>query len=155
MGRNATGWLLVVVQVVVFVVLLLLPWREPSILSIIAGVALAAGGAVLAFVSMRTLGRALTPTPVPIEGAGLRTDGPYRFVRHPIYSALLLIMLGFLVAVGSLAGWVWGLVIVGFFWSKSRWEDSLLRGTYPGEWDAWASRTGALIPRLPSHRTSP
>lgn len=155
MGRNATGWLLVGLQVVVFVVLLLLPWREPSVLGIVVGAVLAASGGVLAFVAMRTLGRALTPTPVPIEGAGLRTDGPYRVVRHPIYSALLLITLGFLVAVGSLAGWVWGLVIVGFFWSKSRWEDSLLRRTYPGEWDAWASRTGALLPRLPSARRAP
>jgi protein-S-isoprenylcysteine O-methyltransferase Ste14 len=154
MTRNAIGWVLVGIQVVVFVVLLLLPWRQPTVLSLASGIALAICGMVLAITSMRTLGRALTPTPVPLEGAGLRTSGSYRFVRHPIYSALLLITLGFVIAVGSLASWVWALVIVGFFWGKSRWEDTLLRENYPGEWDAWASRTGALIPRLRRTRRS-
>ena len=147
MTRTATGWLLVGAQVILFVVLLLLPWRSPSVVSLASGALIVVGGVVLAVASMRTLGKALTPTPVPIEGAGLRTSGPYRFVRHPIYSALLLVTLGYLVAVGSPAGWVWGAVIVGFFWAKSRWEDSLLRDTYQGEWTAWATRTGALIPR--------
>jgi protein-S-isoprenylcysteine O-methyltransferase Ste14 len=148
MSRSMVGWVLVGVQVIVFLVLILLPWRQPTPLSLASGIALALCGIALAVSSMRTLGRALTPTPVPIEGAGLRTSGSYRFVRHPIYSALLLVTLGFIVAVGSLASLAWAVVIVGFFWGKSRWEDSLLREIYPGEWDAWASRTGALIPRL-------
>jgi protein-S-isoprenylcysteine O-methyltransferase Ste14 len=152
MTRNATGWLLVGIQVILFVVLLLLPWRTPTGLSLVAGAVIAGCGAVLAFASMRTLGRALTPTPVPIEGAGLRTSGPYRYVRHPIYSALLLVALGLLVAVGSPWGWAWGLVVVLFFWGKSRWEDSLLRDAYDGEWDEWSTRTGALIPRLSLRR---
>jgi protein-S-isoprenylcysteine O-methyltransferase Ste14 len=148
MNRNATGWLLVGIQVVLFVVLLLLPWRSPTAGSLVVGALLVGSGIALGAASMRTLGKALTPTPVPIEGAGLRTTGPYRLVRHPIYSALLLATLGLLIAVGGAWGWVWGLVIVGFFWAKSRWEDSLLRETYGNEWDEWAKRTGALIPRF-------
>jgi len=150
--RIATGWLLVGAQVVLFIVLLLLPWRTPTPLSLLSGVLLVACGIALAIAAMRTLGKALTPTPVPIEGAGLRTSGPYRYVRHPIYSALLLATLGFLIAVGSTWGWAWGVVVVLFFWGKSRWEDSLLQDTYDGEWNEWSTRTGALIPRVPLPR---
>jgi protein-S-isoprenylcysteine O-methyltransferase Ste14 len=68
-------------------------------------------------------------------------------VRHPIYSGVLLLVLGLLIALGSAWSWAWGLVIVGFFWGKSRWEDSLLHEEYGEEWVAWAARTGALIPK--------
>ena len=152
MGRNAIGWLLVTVQVILFIVLLLLPWREPTVLSLVVGAALFIVGIALALASVRTLGKALTPTPVPIEGAGLRTTGPYRFVRHPIYSALLLGTLGFLIALGTGWSWAWGADILGFFWGTSRWEDTLLREEYNGEWIQWSATTGALAPRL--HRRS-
>lgn len=148
MSRTAVGWLLVTVQVIVLVVLLLLPWRAPSPGWLLVGGATCVAGAVLLVASFRRLGSALTPTPVPIAGAGLRTTGPYRLVRHPIYSAVLLLSLGFLLAFGSVWSWAWGLLAVGFFWSKSRWEDRLLRDEYGQEWIQWASMTGAMVPRL-------
>ena len=104
--------------------------------------------------AFRRLGTALTPTPVPIRGAGLRTGGAYRYVRHPIYSAVLLITLGFLVAMGSPLSWVWGAVMLLFFWAKSRWEDALLREAYGDEWTQWAQTTGALVPRMRPGRDS-
>jgi len=103
----------------------------------------------LGWSAFRALGRALTPTPVPIPGVGLRTDGPYRFVRHPIYSAILLAGTGFAVAIGT---W-WTVAALGvlglFFFAKSRWEDRLLRAQYGAAWEEWASTTGALLPRPP------
>jgi protein-S-isoprenylcysteine O-methyltransferase Ste14 len=151
MSRNARGWSLVVIQVLLFVVLLLLPWRAPTVVTLVVGLATAVAGIVVLAASMRRLGQALTATPVPIRQAGLRTSGPYRVVRHPIYSGLLLLTLGLLIAFGSAWSWAWGVVIVGFFWAKSRWEDSLLHEEYGKEWVEWAARTGALIPR--PHRT--
>jgi protein-S-isoprenylcysteine O-methyltransferase Ste14 len=85
---------------------------------------------------------------VPIHGAGLRTDGVYRRVRHPIYSAVLLLVLGFVVALGSIWSVIWAVLIVVFFVLKSRWEDGLLREEYDEQWSAWAARTGAIIPRI-------
>ena len=147
MKRSTVGWLLVTLQFVLLLVLVLLPHRSPSVASLVVGVLLGVAGVVLALAASRTLGAALTPTPVPISGAGLRTDGAYRYVRHPIYSAVLLLVLGFVVAVGGAASWACAAVILVFFWAKSRWEDSLLRTEYGDEWTAWASRTGAIIPR--------
>lgn len=148
MTRGRIGWVLVATQFVLLIVLVLLPRRAPTLLSLAIGVPLIAAGFVLGLLASRTLGRALTPTPVPIAEAGLRTDGVYRQVRHPIYSAICLAAAGFVVAVGSLWTLACALVLVAFFWAKSRWEDSLLREEYGDEWRDWAARTGALVPRL-------
>ena len=50
----------------------------------------AAVGIVLMVVAGTALGRGLTAAPLPNSHAALRTDGLYRFVRHPIYTGLLL-----------------------------------------------------------------
>ena len=149
MTRSRIGWLLVVVQFVLLAVLVFLPWRAPTLLSLALGVPIAAAGVVLGLSASRRLGRALTPTPVPIAGAGLRTTGAYARVRHPIYSAVLLLALGFVIAVGSAWSWACVLVLLLFFLVKSRWEDRLLHAEYGSEWETWAARTGALIPRRP------
>lgn len=152
MSRGTIGWTLVVVQFGLLAVLVLLPRREASLVAVAAGLALVVAGAVLGLAASRRLGRALTPTPVPIAGAGLRTGGAYRFVRHPIYSAVLLMVVGYVVAVGSAWSAGCAVVLLVFFWSKSRWEDGLLRAEYGQEWVLWADRTGGLIPRASARR---
>lgn len=146
-NQRVIGWLLVAAQVAVFVVLALLPWRQPSTWSLLVAVPFLAVGGWLGISAFRTLGNALTPTPVPISGAGLRTFGPYGRVRHPIYTAVLCITVAALIAAGSWWSWAWGLVILAFFWGKSRWEDRLLAREYGDQWLAWAAHTGGLIPR--------
>jgi protein-S-isoprenylcysteine O-methyltransferase Ste14 len=148
MRTGTLGWLLVGVQFLLLLVLILLPWRSPSVLSIVVGVLLFVAGAILGLAAGRRLGRALTPTPVPVAGAGLRTDGAYRWVRHPIYSAVLLMVGGYVIAIGSVWSAACAVVLLVFFVLKSRWEDGLLRAQYGEEWTAWAARTGALVPRL-------
>ncbi len=148
MNRGTIGWTLVGVQFAMLVVLVLLPSRTPSLLSLAIGVPVAAAGAVLGLFAGRRLGRALTPTPVPISGAGLRTDGAYGSVRHPIYSAVLLMVLGYVIAIGSLASVVWAVAMLAFFMVKSRWEDRLLLAEYRAEWQDWARGTGRLVPRI-------
>ncbi|MCX6432972.1 MAG: isoprenylcysteine carboxylmethyltransferase family protein [Actinobacteria bacterium] len=148
MNQRALGWTLVGVQFAMLIVLILLPWRSPSLLSLAIGVPIAAAGAVLGLFAGRRLGRALTPTPVPLSGAGLRTDGAYRYVRHPIYSAVLLMVLGYVIAIGSLASVAWTVAILVFFMVKSRWEDRLLHAEYRAQWQDWARGTGRLVPRI-------
>jgi len=73
--------------------------------------------------------------------------GPYRFVRHPIYSGLLLMLLGTAVLTGQLGGFV-ALVVCGFgLWIKLRQEEKLLARHLPG-YAEYKSRTRALIPYL-------
>jgi protein-S-isoprenylcysteine O-methyltransferase Ste14 len=146
--QRIAGWLLVILQAALLVALVLVPRTDATPVRMIPGIVLIAAGAVLGVRAGRRLAGALTPTPVPITGATLRTDGPYARVRHPIYSAVLLAALGFTIALGS---W-WTLLVLGFltlfFMVKSRWEDRMLRELHGSTWTAWAARTGGLVPRI-------
>lgn len=88
----------------------------------------------------------------------LATTGPYAFVRHPLYVGNHLITLGFCLASGLWWSFlVW--IALGFFYYPQTiaHEDRLLARLFPGQWEPWAQRTRALIPRLtpyPSNQTS-
>ena len=152
MPRALTGWLLVCLQVILLVALVVVPRADPNLIRIAIGAVLIILGLLFGIAAGIRLGTALTPTPVPVPGAALRTEGPYRLVRHPIYSAVLLASLGYAIALGSWWTWFVLLLLVLFFWAKSRWEDSLLRQAHGPEWELWMSTTGALVPRLPARR---
>lgn len=75
-------------------------------------------------------------------------SGPYARVRHPIYSGLLLAMLGTAAFVGE---WRALLGVALFFtahWQKARREEALLTREFGAVYDQYCGRTGALIPRL-------
>jgi protein-S-isoprenylcysteine O-methyltransferase Ste14 len=146
-NRRLIGWMLVGVQIVMFVVLATLPWRSPTAASVAVAVPFVIVGGWLGATSFATLGSALTPTPVPIAGAGLRTSGPYSRIRHPIYTSVILLTLAVVILAGTWRSWLWVFFIVVFFWLKSRWEDRLLAQEYGDPWVRWAQQTGALIPR--------
>lgn len=152
MSRHVIGWLLVGCQAVLLVALVVVPRSDTDIARVVLGALLIAAGAVFGGMAGLRLGSALTPTPVPLAGATLRTDGPYRAVRHPIYSAVLLAALGYAVAFGSVWTWLVVVLLVIFFWGKSRWEDTMLKEVHGPEWELWMSTTGALIPRIPVRR---
>lgn len=149
MERRRTGWVLVVVQFVLLVALVLAPHRDFAVGSrMIVGLVLLFGGLAVGTAALRRLGSALTPNPVPLEGATLRIAGPYRWVRHPIYVAVILAATGWTFAVGS---W-WTVAVLGvlivFFVLKARWEDRMLAAQYGQRWHDWAATTGAFVPRL-------
>ena len=95
------------------------------------GVLVISAGVVLAVFGVLGLGRSLTANPAPLEDAELRTDGVYSVVRHPVYSALLLCVLGWALATGP---WVL-LVLVALAVEldlKRRVEEDFLVGFYDG-----------------------
>ena len=80
------------------------------------------------------------------SGHELIVDGPYGFVRHPIYSGVLLALIGTALAVGEwraalavvLAGVAW--------WRKLTIEEGVMRRQFGDAYDRYAARTRALIP---------
>ncbi len=79
----------------------------------------------------------------------LATSGPYGYVRHPLYVGNLLICAGFCFASGVWWSAPLSLVYLFLFYPETiRYEDEKLRRNFTPEWDAWAARTRALIPRM-------
>jgi protein-S-isoprenylcysteine O-methyltransferase Ste14 len=77
----------------------------------------------------------------------LVTSGPYRFVRHPIYSGLLIAMLG-TALVNNLLGLVVVAVLVAYFYYSGTVEERNLTATFPKAYPEYRSRTKMLIPFL-------
>lgn len=112
---------------------------------IVGGCLLFLAGTLLAGAGAVSLGRNLTPLPCPKEDGTLVITGAYRFVRHPIYSGLIAMALGW-------GGWVHGWLTLGyalllfiFFDFKSRREERWLRGKFP-EYAAYQRCVRKLIP---------
>jgi len=99
--------------------------------------------------AVRTLGKEWSLTARLVEGHKLATSGPYAYVRHPIYSG----MLGMLLATG-LAVSYWPALLAGlvvFFVGtiiRIRREEKLLREAFGEEFENYARRVPAIVPGL-------
>jgi protein-S-isoprenylcysteine O-methyltransferase Ste14 len=74
-------------------------------------------------------------------------SGPYRFVRHPIYTGLLTAMLG-TALVDNLIGLIVVAVLVAYFYYCGTVEERNLTATFPTAYPEYKSRTKMLIPFL-------
>jgi protein-S-isoprenylcysteine O-methyltransferase Ste14 len=82
------------------------------------------------------------------EGHELIERGPYRFVRHPMYTGVLLMILGTAVFAGRISGFA---ALVIFFFTilqKFQQEEALLMKHFPDAYRQYMSRTKALVPFL-------
>jgi protein-S-isoprenylcysteine O-methyltransferase Ste14 len=80
------------------------------------------------------------------EGHTLITTGPYRSVRHPIYTGMIVALLGTALAIGAPYGFVGtGLVLLGFIVKLSV-EEARMRETFPAEYADYCRHTARLIP---------
>ena len=65
-----------------------------STLSYLVGFLIIIIACIIILVSIKDLGRNLSPFPRPINNSKLVTTGIYRFTRHPMYYSLILISIG-------------------------------------------------------------
>jgi len=80
------------------------------------------------------------------QGHELVKTGPYRFVRHPIYTGLLVMCLGTGIEIGRLRCLL-SLVMVGVgFWIKLKQEEALMLRHFPNEYPAYQKQVKALVP---------
>jgi len=77
----------------------------------------------------------------------LITSGPYRFVRHPIYTGLLTAVLG-TALVNNLLGLIVVAALVAYFYYCGIVEERNLAATFPKAYPEYRSRTKMLIPFL-------
>lgn len=80
------------------------------------------------------------------QGHELIRTGPYRFVRHPIYTGLLVMALGAVLDFGQLRCWLSLPVMTAGFWIKLRLEEKLLLRHFPREYPMYKTQVKALVP---------
>jgi len=75
-------------------------------------------------------------------------SGPYRWVRHPIYTGLLLAFVGTAMAIGEWRGLVCVAIVAVSFWFKLKLEERWMRDNFGVAYENYMQRTKALIPGL-------
>jgi protein-S-isoprenylcysteine O-methyltransferase Ste14 len=111
-------------------------------------VALCLAGATLAIWSRSILGSNWSSVVVVKQDHALVEAGPYRLVRHPIYTGLLLLFLGNAMLVGDWRGLVAVAIVFASFWRKLRLEEAWLTERFGEAYRDYRARTGALLPTL-------
>jgi protein-S-isoprenylcysteine O-methyltransferase Ste14 len=113
------------------------------------------GGLGLRIWAVRTLGRSFTLRLHVEPGQRIIQDGPYRWIRHPSYAGAWLTFVASCVLLGSwVAAGLAAATLAAAFARRIRCEERLMAERCPG-YQAYAARTGALLPRVwPARRPS-
>lgn len=117
----------------------------------VVGAAAIIGGSVIALTAAGKLGRGLTASPLPNRAAQVRTTGMYRWVRHPIYSGLLLISAGRTLTAGDRRQLGLSLGLLSLLTYKASFEERALRQRF-SDYDRYAATTGRFVPFLRPRR---
>jgi protein-S-isoprenylcysteine O-methyltransferase Ste14 len=121
---------------------------------VLLGVGLTAAGVALAMWSIQTLGRHYDLVLEIHAGHELVRSGPFRWVRHPVYTGLALHFFGACLATGNVL-LVAGTLFVTFpaFLIRVRAEEELLRERFGAAYDRYVDEVPMLVPGLRGPRT--
>jgi protein-S-isoprenylcysteine O-methyltransferase Ste14 len=112
------------------------------------GVGLTAPGLVIVIRARKTLGQNWSGAASVIfrQGHELITTGPYAYARHPIYTGILLMVLGTAASIGTVGAGLAVLVVLFWFLYRVGVEERLLTKHFPEEYPSYARRVKALVP---------
>jgi protein-S-isoprenylcysteine O-methyltransferase Ste14 len=123
----------------------LAPWARA------AGVVLwLAGGALLVW-TLRNLGPNLTDTVVTRKAHSLVSTGPYRWVRHPFYDAVYLLLLGSGIIAANWFILASGTVVFLLMALRTAVEERNLLARFGESYRTYRDGTGRFLPRLSRH----
>ena len=124
---------------------LLIPHTESSAWS---GACLCVSGLAFAIWARATLGRNWSGAITLKEGHELVERGPYRIVRHPIYTGILAMFAGSAIGFGYFGGFVGLALLFMSFWMKLKREEDLMLTHFPEKYSAYRRRVKRIIPFL-------
>lgn len=110
------------------------------------GTAITAAGLGFSVWARVHLGRNWSGTVTLKEGHELVRSGPYRFVRHPIYTGLLVAFAGSAFARGEWRGVLAFAIAFAALWRKLRLEERWLEETFGEAYARYRTEVAALIP---------
>ena len=84
-----------------------------------------------------------------LKNKELSTTGPYAFVRHPLYTGNIMILIGLCLINGFFWSFVTAFIFLWFYYPTAiEYEDRKLKSLFPDTWEEWASITPALMPKM-------
>ncbi len=113
-----------------------------------AAILLAAVGVGFAIWARARLGKYWSAQVTIRQEHRLIRTGPYKYIRHPIYTGMLLALLGTVLAIGEYRALLGlALILLGFI-KKARKEESFLQAQFGTEFDEHKRQTGFFLPRF-------
>ena len=151
--REKIGYALVSLAAVPVLLYVVTPWLDlahvdlPSTVRWVAVAATVAGSALLIW-THAVLGRNWSGVLELSKDHALVTEGPYRVVRHPMYSAFFLMAFGLLL---SSANWVVGGGLIGsvafMYFTRVADEERMMQDRFGQAYLSYMARTGRVLPK--------
>jgi protein-S-isoprenylcysteine O-methyltransferase Ste14 len=137
--------------------LLVMIWfAQPTVLSLVIGFAVVFTGELIRFWGVSIVG-AETRTTGTVGGTFLITNGPFSYVRNPLYVGNMMLYAG--VGIMSMALFPW-MLLVAISWFYLQYylivtrEEEYLAATFGGEFDAYRRNVRRFVPRLTPYRSA-
>jgi protein-S-isoprenylcysteine O-methyltransferase Ste14 len=111
------------------------------------GLIIAIVGFFIALTAVLQLNKNLSPFPTPNEQAVLLENGLFQFVRHPIYSGLLLLFYGCGIYVDSIYKLLISCFLLLLFYFKTNYEESQLERKFP-DYSNYKLKAGRFLPKM-------
>jgi protein-S-isoprenylcysteine O-methyltransferase Ste14 len=120
--------------------------RTSAAIAIGLGIQIASG--LLGVWARRILGRNWSGAITIVVGHQLVRSGPYRVLRHPIYTAMIGMFAGSAVVSGEVHALIAVLMITYAYWRKIRMEETALLTQFGEEYEQYQKKTWALVPGI-------
>ncbi len=114
----------------------------------VAGLAVTALGVGIGIWARLSLGTNWSGLVTLKDGHELVRKGLYRWIRHPIYTGILMGMIGTAMIKGHLRGWLGLAIVFAAFYFKARREERFLREEFGPGFEEHSRQTGMFLPKL-------
>jgi protein-S-isoprenylcysteine O-methyltransferase Ste14 len=113
-----------------------------------AGVGFLVAGSSMLVWTFRSLGKNLTDTVVTRQQHTLVQHGPYRWIRHPLYSSAALLIIALSLVAANWFFFVTGVVLLCVLVLRTRTEEANLVARFGDSYRQYMERTGRFVPRI-------
>jgi protein-S-isoprenylcysteine O-methyltransferase Ste14 len=120
----------------------------PTRSAVATGFTVQAGSALFYFWTKQYLGRFWSSAVAIMKDHQLVRSGPYRVIRHPLYTGMLGMFAGTAIVSGQYHALIGAALGVAAYWGKIRIEERALSEAFGTEYDDYKRHSSALIPWL-------
>ncbi|MCZ4318655.1 methyltransferase [Aequorivita viscosa] len=111
------------------------------------GVGMLGLGALVTTIVVLQLNIHLSPFPSPLPGSKLIVKGVYKFVRHPIYTGIIMAFIGFAIIADSGYKLLVAILLALLFYFKSVYEENRLMEVFTN-YSEYKKRSGRFLPKI-------